>query len=288
MHAFLIGVYKSPEYLKELISSLDSDKSNFYIHINKKNEDCFYSFKAEMEKKGNVIFVDNIEVKWGGSSFLHSVIKMYDSALKNKENKYFHLLTGQDALARPLNDLFKLFEVYPESVYLNITSFPNKEWNYGGKDRLFRYNLYDLFNIRGQIGGAINKFYILLQKVFFIKRHQFDFEKLLCGIGWWSMGREPLEFVSKRLADKKILKRLEHTFAPDEFIFQTILFNSPYANDIVNNNLRYQSWEGSHGSPEILNEKHIDKILSSKAFFVRKIDVNLSAKLLCLLKGLIK
>lgn len=33
-HAFLIGAYKNPLYLESLINSLDSEKSNIYVHVN--------------------------------------------------------------------------------------------------------------------------------------------------------------------------------------------------------------------------------------------------------------
>ena len=35
--AFLLGVYKNPEYVRQLILSLSSDKTNIYVHINKDN-----------------------------------------------------------------------------------------------------------------------------------------------------------------------------------------------------------------------------------------------------------
>ena len=39
--AFLLGVYKNPEYVRQLILSLSSDKTNIYVHINKDNYETF-------------------------------------------------------------------------------------------------------------------------------------------------------------------------------------------------------------------------------------------------------
>ena len=53
-HAFLIGAFKNPDYLLELIDSLDSPRSTFYIHVNLYNESEFGTFK---ERVRNAFFI---------------------------------------------------------------------------------------------------------------------------------------------------------------------------------------------------------------------------------------
>lgn len=72
-HAFLIGAYKNPDYLKSLIFSLLSENSNIYVHINKYNESQFVGLKQYFSSYDNVSFYSQINVQWGGITFLESI-----------------------------------------------------------------------------------------------------------------------------------------------------------------------------------------------------------------------
>lgn len=108
-HAFLIGAYKNPNYLKGLILSLNSPSSNIYVHINRYNFMEFKEIINFFKKHDNIHFYSAVKVKWGGSSLLDSVTYLVGKSLEDSENQYFHLMTGQDILIRPLNELFDFF-----------------------------------------------------------------------------------------------------------------------------------------------------------------------------------
>ena len=62
-------------------------------------------------------------------------------------------------------------------------------------------------------------------------------------------------------------------FCPDEFWVQTILYNSPYRERIVQDYHRYILWNEQHGSyPAILDESNYTDILKGDYHFMRKID----------------
>lgn len=65
-HAFLIGAYKNPNYLKGLILSLNSPSSNIYVHINRHNFMEFKEIINFFEKYDNIHFYSAVKVKWGG------------------------------------------------------------------------------------------------------------------------------------------------------------------------------------------------------------------------------
>ena len=55
----------------------------------------------------------------------------------------------------------------------------------------------------------------------------------------------------------------KHSFAPDEMVFNTILANSNFKNDIVVDNLRYIDWSkpGEYRlSPAVLTSDDADKL----------------------------
>ena len=84
-HAFLIGVFKNPDYLETLINSLDSERSNFYIHINKSYKTVFKDLIKKLKDKSNIHFYSCVRYKWGGTSGLRYNYILLDAALKDKE-----------------------------------------------------------------------------------------------------------------------------------------------------------------------------------------------------------
>lgn len=62
---------------------------------------------------------------------------------------------------------------------------------------------------------------------------------------------------------------------PDYIYFQTILFNSPYLKNIINDNLRYIDWTYRRGSrPSYLDMSDYNKLITSNKIFARKFNEN--------------
>ena len=92
-----------------------------------------------------------------------------------------------------------------------------------------------------------------------------------------------LNFLSKR---PELLKFYKNSFASDEMVFNTILANSKFKDDIVIDNLRYIDWSkpGEYRlSPAVLTTDDADKLLQSQALFARKFDTSKDPKILDLI-----
>jgi hypothetical protein len=75
---------------------------------------------------------------------------------------------------------------------------------------------------------------------------------------------------------------------PDEIFFQTILMNSPHAENIINDDLRYLDWKDRNsGSPAVLSKTDLSNLLVSQKLFARKFDVKVEPKILDLIDQLI-
>ena len=143
-HAFLLGVYINPNYTDAIINQLLSDKTNIYIHVNDLNWAEFLPLAKKYESFNNVVFLHDIKVLWGGSTLLQSVMCMLNKALENKENTYFHLITGQDILIKPLEEFFNFFEGNLNS-YISYFALPDyNRLAGGGLGRYDKYYLYDI------------------------------------------------------------------------------------------------------------------------------------------------
>ncbi len=92
---------------------------------------------------------------------------------------------------------------------------------------------------------------------------------------WFTITLKHVVFLIKRLeTSPSLVKFFQYTWAPDELIFQTLLYNSSFKNDIVGNNLRYIDWSEGNKNPKMLNKEDFNSIIQSGKFFARKFAAN--------------
>ena len=85
-----------------------------------------------------------------------------------------------------------------------------------------------------------------------------------------------LEYIKEH---PEIIRFFKYTWAPDELFFQTILYNSHLRNTLVDRSLWYIDWN-TKGPPKTLTLDDYKNIMSEKALFARKFDLNISGKLI--------
>lgn len=283
-HAFLIGCYQYPNLVEELIGSLDGSRSNIYVHVNKKYLDEFQSMKKNLQSRQNVFFVDSIDVRWGGVSFLRSVKIMLDTALNNSENTYFHLLSGQDALCRPLHEIYEFFDEHPNNNFLSKSADCSVDKHFLSFVKY--YHLYDLIDVRAhKFALFFERFSEYVQKycLFFLHR-KLPYKKMYKGAGWFSLNRDGAETLFNAMLEPDFNKKWYYTFATEELFVHSVLRNSNKNLNIVNNYHRYIYWDYSRKLlPATLDESYYTDIVTSKAFFCRKVSPEKSKILLDML-----
>jgi hypothetical protein len=136
-------------------------------------------------------------------------------------------------------------------------------------------------SILKKMGRIVIKILILIQEKLKIKRKipYAIFPQLYGGPTWWSLTRNSLQYVLNFTNTHELaLKSMRFTFCSEEIYFQTILCNSEYAKDIVNDNLRYIDWNSGRGGPAFLDITDYDKIKKSNKIFARKFHQNEAEK----------
>ena len=98
---------------------------------------------------------------------------------------------------------------------------------------------------------------------------------------WFTIPWECVRYICNYWRDTPKLRHfIKLTWGPDEFIFQTILYNSPYRDAMVNNDLRYIDWSGGGVSPKTLTIDDLEALTTSGQYFARKFDITKDEKLL--------
>lgn len=267
----------NPEYVDSLINSLRSTRSNIYVHVNKANEDIFRSLINKYMESKDVFFVKSVKVNYGGIGMLLAERELLKESLKNKENERFHLLTGQDILVRPLDELFAFFDSieFQHKEFIKYEDYPGK-WDKQGK-RFYIYRFHDIFNCRDtNYIHYIDSLFRELQTIVRIRRKKLPFSKLYYGSGWWSLTKKGANTLLEGLLDTKIMSRMRNTFGPDELLPHCIINNTADLS-VVNKDLRHIIWPKVHGSsPTFISMKDIPSINESGDFFARKVSPNVN------------
>ncbi|MFR9165926.1 MAG: beta-1,6-N-acetylglucosaminyltransferase [Dysgonomonas sp.] len=279
--AVLITAYKNPEFIFQIIDALDDDFS-FYIHFDRKKK---YDAKVikELQENKRVKFISfKYKVNWGSVKHLEAILHLAEEAVKDAETEYFHLITGQDYPIKHSQNISEYLEQHKGKEFITGDRLPAKKWKEGGLNRISYYAPYEIFNGRGY-GRFPIKTLVYLQKAFRIKRKMPDALPILYGGStYWTLSKQAVRYVLDFLKENpSLMKRLKQTFCAEEILFQSILYNSPFEQNIVRDNMRFIVWQTRDGqNPANLDERDYEAINASKAFFARKFEKSISDKLL--------
>lgn len=282
-HAFLMPVHKQPNLVARIITSLQADNHYFFIHVDKKvtNYDDFVEACKDLK---NVVFVRRIPVYWATISQVNVTLIMLDEVQWHPVHfHYVHQISGNDYPLRSNEQFDTFFENTDESFMC---------YNYE-KDMDYWMPIYDSHTSRYFSNGddslldkAIIKFGNSRFRRFFPRK---PIQDLAGSWDWWSWSDNVMDFVLAFISKSgggKLLKRFNHTCAPGEHFFATMLYAHLEEFHIRKHfPLRYVSWEPyreieQKHRPYDLNEQDYERVINSAAFFCRKVDEVSSAKFL--------
>lgn len=285
--AILITAYKDAGRLRELVDVFGDGDFEFYIHVDKKGDiserEC-----AALAAHPHVAYVSRkYKVNWGGMNHLKCVLLLARQALKNKSIGYMHTISGSDYPVKNLS-YFKEFAAENRKEYLENFPVPASHWYKGGMDRIEFYHPMDWVNMRDF--GQLKYYYWALkvqEKLGMKRSYSRKLPALHGGSIWWSLTYDCVKYVVDYTSvHPRLLRRLKYAFIPEEFYFQTVIMNSLFAKNVVNDNLRYIDWSDRNGNcPAILDMTDAGAIRDSAALFARKIESPVSDELLNHLRG---
>lgn len=287
-HYIVLG-YQYPHLIRELISTLNSENSTFWIHIDAKvNINPFLNILRPL--KCDVRLLPRTRISWGGPGIPKVTITALKLISKETTAEYYcSLLSEQDfPVKRPSDIRRKLTQRYPYS-YIEYFKLPTKQWIYQGTDRYERWNFYlpwlgrVIVPHRGIRQSRISKLFAYFIGIALPPKRAAPtgIEVFYGGSTYWTISNKLSEYLLIAITQQpEYLKFFDKCWIPEEILIHTIALNGPYNTQslVINNNLRYLVWESENSShPEILNEKHLTAIRNSEALFARKFSENSSS-----------
>lgn len=266
MIAIIINAHKNQNQIQRLINKLKHKEIDIYIHTDKKVPVQTFENAITLTKR--------YDIKWGDESIINCIISSLEE-IQNKKYTHYILLSGQDYPIVSTNKMVNFLKQNKGKNFLDYVKIGNKkgEWNVSNRYSSYRFN---------------NKIIDSISRRIWNKREILKNTPHYGGSLWWILTNDSIEYLISKYYSLNLSKKLKYTSCIDEVFFQTILCNSKFKNNIINNNYRYIDWSDhiqgkNKGNPNILTKKDYLKIINSGKFFARKFDENIDTEILDML-----
>lgn len=259
-HAFLIIAHNEFKILQRLVSMLDSEGNDIYIHFDKKVKQVP---SIHTEKSAVFFPQERIDVRWGNVSQIKTELVLFKTALNNGPYDFYHLISGTHL---PLKDIQGLDAFYSRHQGEEVMRF----WPDDPGDADFKLRRYHLFSKGIRNSRAIAwRIIIKIQKVLGI-RH-FRRETFLKTDNWKSLSQKGVEYLTRN-ADK-ILSRYRFSLCGDEYYAASELNMHPEQFHISDcPELLYVRFNKSN--PYTLTLKDYESLKDSEYIWARKFTEN--------------
>jgi hypothetical protein len=273
--AVLILAHKNVWQLEKLVERLNPD-FDVYIHADEK-----WNLDTDLFKKyDNVFFVKRHSVNWGSYIQILATIELFKGA-SIKDYDYYLLISGLDVPIKSNAFIKEFVRKNLGTSYVNSELLPKKEWagQGGGFDRLHYYFGIDFKNnLLGILQRKALSFTQRIQLKYGIKRKLYPV-KYYGGWNWVNLDRSAMLYLLDFLKQQPaFLRSFKYTYCADEIWLQSVLLNSPLL--IINNNMRYTSWEEHASHPKTLVVSDLKDLQNSEDLFARKFDSELDREVI--------
>ena len=274
-HAYLIMAHTQPELLARLLSCLDHEDNDIYIHIDKKAVDFPIEDVKASVKRSRCIFTERTDVTWGSYSQINCELVLLKEAVKT-EHAYYHLLSGMDLPIKSQREIHEFFETH------DGLEFVDEDLPEISENALSRVKyVHRFYGKAGSLPDILGALETKAQRMLGVDRRKkygnIVFQK---GRNWFSITHGLAKLVVEKEA--WIREVFGRSVCGDELFLQTIARNSEYKGNICNPNTmpeipdtRYIDWErGSNNNPYIFREADFEELKSAAGLFARKFDCN--------------
>lgn len=280
-HAYLIMAHNEPEILNVLLSMLDDERNDLYLHIDKKsnliNVDALSVNHAKL-----IILQERISLYWMDISQVKTEMLLFETAYKNGPYAYYHIVSGVDLPIKTQDYIHQFCDTHQGKEFV---AFENEPHNVADmKRKISKYHILpnhyrDGNYIRFRACNAFRKMFLYVQdKLNYNRKEELEFKK---GSNWVCVTHE---FVGYLLQKKEfIFKRFKYVPACDEIFLQSIIWNSPFRDKIYKVNdgckgyLHHIEWNRGV-FPYVWKSEDFNELINSDKLFARKFsssDLNL-------------
>jgi hypothetical protein len=278
--AYLIRAHQAPAQLERLVRRLNTHRSRFYVHINRRTDDAVYNEMVErLHHVERVNWLPRVSCYWGGFSLVQATLEGVRAVSEGHTMPdHVVLLSGQDYPLRPAAQIEAFLEEQKGKNFLSYWALPAEEWasERGGLDRV-RWMYLERVRVKPNSPGD-RPLRLPIPRRFPPGFRPFG------GMAFWALTGEAVAYVGRFVRENPAVTRFfRFVKMPDELFFQTVLMNSPLRDTVENENTHYLDWSTPGAHPATLGKADLPKLLASDKLFARKFDPAVDAEILDLL-----
>ncbi len=263
--AHLIITYTNPLQTERMIRRMQHPGFDFYIHVDKKMDISSHLF---LSKIPNVYLIqDRVTVVWAGYNTVEATMRSVKEIFSTgRKYDYVHLMSGQDYPIKTAQHIYDFFVANNGKEFLEFEHFD--DWADEAYPRIREYHLTN-YHFPGRY-----YFQWLLNKLLPTRKSPLKMEYYGASM-FWALTSDCLQYIVD-LVDKNARFRrfLQLTWGSDEFLFQTLVLNSLFKANVVNDNLLFLDRDKGAPHPNVLTSSHLSNLLASNKLFARKFDLS--------------
>ena len=191
---------------------------------------------------------------------------------------HYFLISGQDFPIKSIDEIVDFLRIHEDDNFIEcstVTKFEKRNEIYFPScvigRKLWQKVIKNLW-IYGT-GGWNRTFSIF-------KRKPVDGFSYYFGSQWWCLNDKTARWIYNYLdRQPKYIKLFSHSLCPDECFFQTLVMNSPYA-DNVKPYLHYIKWENGMSSPKTLTTIDYEELKKTEKIIARKFDMDVDSEII--------
>lgn len=283
--AFVVLAHDRPELLARLLAALRHPSTRAYLHLDRRVPLDPFARALEAAETGEVAMLPRHATSWASPELVAAALEGLRRGVADGCD-YFLLLSGRDFPLRPVEEILAFAEGAGSRSYLEHFPLPDPRWRLGGRDRtdFYTYTVRGRRETcvpRGEDTSYLNRRGRLLNRLLRLRglgkpaRRFPAYARAHGGSQWWNLSRVAVEHVLAFLDEHPDYRRYhEHTLAPDEIFFQSILVGTDFAEraEVVDDSLRFMRWHPEESHPRVLDSGDLPAMLASGALFARKFD----------------
>lgn len=260
-YAYLIMAHNEFGILRQLVSLLDDESNDIFIHFDSKVNKLPDGITTQRSRL--FIVEERIDVRWGCLSQIEAEFALLRAAFKKDEYSHYFIISGTHLPLKDIKFINKFINEHLGESVLKLWEEDLGNINYKfGKYHFFTKGCYSNNKFVALISNFAWRFALKIQTILKIQR---KFDKLIKSDQWCLLSEEAVI----RLLDEEeyILSKYRYTFCPDEYVMATELkqWGLPC---LDYQNLLYTSFVGSRPITFCLSD--LDTLKSTDYLFARK------------------
>lgn len=262
-HAYLIIAHHEFEVLRYLVSALDDERNDIFIHFDKK-----VSKLPELATSKSSLYImdKRNDVRWGHYSQIKTTLDILCYAQQLGEYSFYHVLSGTHLPLKSQDTIYHFFEQHPGKSF--FMAMPTSAEEIDLKIRRYNFFLRNFMH-RHSVVQRLDQLawqgVIKSQKLLNIRKNKKT--TFVKASSWFSLSDRAVHYL-KAQADV-IQKKYQYTLCGDEFFAFSELSGSRLQHTLVD----YQDMlkvEFSGINPRIYTNDHYTELVRSPHLFARK------------------